>query len=194
MWSAGFFTRMHYSSILLISVFRYKAHSSRMSPLLLPNALRNSACKHTFRLLATLSCRRSCWVVKASEGTSTCRQNLLSWDAAPCSLVEINRRFRGVHCWALLIALMTEAVSTSEVIFYETTRRNIAEDSHLLSSVAPSSSLLWKWQWTSAFHKRWGIYWLAAGLISFSRGALILVVSLNGKFIQVVYFLNTCHP
>jgi hypothetical protein len=47
------------------------------------------------------------------------------WDFAPCSLVEIDRRFRG--------ALMMEAASTSEtsVNFYETTRRNIPEDRHL---------------------------------------------------------------
>jgi hypothetical protein len=53
------------------------------------------------------------------------------WDVAPCSPVETDRRFRGAYClWA---ALMMEAVSTSEtsVNFYETTRSNIPEDSHL---------------------------------------------------------------
>jgi hypothetical protein len=46
---------------------------------------------------------------------------------APCSLVEIYRRCR------VLIALMMEVTSTSEtsVNFYQTTRRNKAEDSHL---------------------------------------------------------------
>jgi hypothetical protein len=42
------------------------------------------------------------------------------WDVAPCNLVG-------------RIALMMEAASTSEtsVNFYQTTRRNIPEDSHL---------------------------------------------------------------
>jgi hypothetical protein len=44
------------------------------------------------------------------------------WDVAPCSLVEVFHQ-----------ALMMEAVSTYEtsVNFYQTTRRNIPEDSHL---------------------------------------------------------------
>jgi hypothetical protein len=44
------------------------------------------------------------------------------WDVAPCSLVDIDRRFRGA-----------EAVSSSEtsVNIDETTRRNIPEDNHL---------------------------------------------------------------
>jgi hypothetical protein len=49
---------------------------------------------------------------------------IVFWDVAPCSLLEIDRRF---------IALMMEAVSTSEtsVNSYETTGRNIPEDNHL---------------------------------------------------------------
>jgi hypothetical protein len=49
---------------------------------------------------------------------------------APCSLVEVYRRFRGACC---LIALMLEAVSTSEtsVNLYQTSRRNNPEDSYL---------------------------------------------------------------
>jgi hypothetical protein len=48
------------------------------------------------------------------------------WDIAPCSLVDIDRRFRA-------IALMMEALSTSEtsVNIYQTTRRNVPEDSEL---------------------------------------------------------------
>jgi hypothetical protein len=47
-------------------------------------------------------------------------------DAAPCSLVDTDRRSTG--------ALMMEAVSTSEtsVNLYQTTRRNIPEDTHYL--------------------------------------------------------------
>jgi hypothetical protein len=61
------------------------------------------------------------WVLPAASMKVT-----VFWDVAPCSLVEIDRCFRG-------IALMMEAVSTSEtsVNFYQTTWRNIAEDSHL---------------------------------------------------------------
>jgi hypothetical protein len=46
------------------------------------------------------------------------------WDVAPCSHVEVDRRF---------IALMMEAVRTSEtsVNFNVTTRRYISEDSKL---------------------------------------------------------------
>jgi hypothetical protein len=66
------------------------------------------------------------------------------WDVVLCSLLDIDRRFRGEDgchpgCSAvlsgrsLLIPLMMEAASTSEtlVIFYQTSRRNIPEDSHL---------------------------------------------------------------
>jgi hypothetical protein len=47
------------------------------------------------------------------------------WNVAPCSLVDIDRRVRGV--------LMTNAVSCSEtsVSIYQITRRNIPEDSNL---------------------------------------------------------------
>jgi hypothetical protein len=53
------------------------------------------------------------------------------WDVAPCSLVDIDRRFRGDY--RLLIAPMMEEVRTSEtsVNIYQTTRRNISEDRHL---------------------------------------------------------------
>jgi hypothetical protein len=56
--------------------------------------------------------------------TATSMKMTVFWDVAQCSLVQIDRRFRGG---------IIEAVSTSEtsVNFYQTTRRNIAEDSHL---------------------------------------------------------------
>jgi uncharacterized protein (DUF305 family) len=54
------------------------------------------------------------------------------WDAAPCSLVKIDLRFRGAYCHHHQGALMMEAVSTSEMSdnSYEATQRNIPEDSH----------------------------------------------------------------
>jgi hypothetical protein len=42
------------------------------------------------------------------------------WDVAPCSMMEIDRRFRGAYC---LHHLDDES--------YQTGRRNIPEDSHL---------------------------------------------------------------
>jgi hypothetical protein len=33
------------------------------------------------------------------------------WDVVPCSLVEIDRRFRGAYCIQILIALMMEVKS-----------------------------------------------------------------------------------
>jgi hypothetical protein len=59
-------------------------------------------------------------------------------DKAPCSLVEVYRRFRGAYCLnhqanKSLTALMMDAVITSEtsVYFNETTRRYIIEGSNL---------------------------------------------------------------
>jgi hypothetical protein len=55
----------------------------------------------------------------------------LFWVFAPCSLVEIYRRFRGA---CLLIALMMEAATTSETLVnYQTTRRNNPDDGHLVT-------------------------------------------------------------
>jgi hypothetical protein len=50
------------------------------------------------------------------------------WHITPCSLVEVDRHF---HYQGDIIALMTEAVRTSEtsVSFHETTQGNIPEDS-----------------------------------------------------------------
>jgi hypothetical protein len=58
------------------------------------------------------------------------------WDVAPCSLAEIDQSFRGVYCLHHQgdeSSLMMEAISTSEmsVNVYQTTRRNIPDDSHL---------------------------------------------------------------
>jgi hypothetical protein len=52
------------------------------------------------------------------------------WDMAPRSLLEVDRRFRGVYCQ---VAPIVEALSASEtsVYFYETTRRHIPESSRL---------------------------------------------------------------
>jgi hypothetical protein len=57
------------------------------------------------------------------------------WDIAPCSPVAVNQRFGGVYCLHNQVALMMEAVNTSErsVNLYGTTRRNIPEGCHLHS-------------------------------------------------------------
>jgi hypothetical protein len=55
------------------------------------------------------------------------------WDVVPCSLIEVDRRFRGaisiMRAMNILIALMMKAVYTSEtsVYLYETTRRYTSE-------------------------------------------------------------------
>jgi hypothetical protein len=61
------------------------------------------------------------------------------WDVAPCSLVDIGRRFTGAYCPhhqgdETLIAVMMGTVSTFETSadIYQTTRRNIPEDNHLV--------------------------------------------------------------
>jgi hypothetical protein len=53
------------------------------------------------------------------------------WVAAPCSLVEVYRHFRGTA------ALMMETASTSEtsVNFYQTKRRYNPEDCHLVCNL-----------------------------------------------------------
>jgi hypothetical protein len=60
------------------------------------------------------------------------------WGVAPCSLVEIDRRIRGVyyvHDHAF-ISLMMEAISTcgTSLSFQHTARRHVPEDSHLRMS------------------------------------------------------------
>jgi hypothetical protein len=56
------------------------------------------------------------------------------WFVAPCSLVEVYRRFRGVYCFHHQ-GLMMEAAKTSETSEnYQTTRRSNLEGSHLHTS------------------------------------------------------------
>jgi hypothetical protein len=57
------------------------------------------------------------------------------WDVAPCSLVEVYRRFREAYCLSLRGddgpedgAVITSKTSAN---FYETTRRKVPEDDHL---------------------------------------------------------------
>jgi hypothetical protein len=62
--------------------------------------------------------------------TATSMKMAVFWDVSLCSLVYIDRRFRGAYCH--IVALMMEAVSSSEtsVSMYQT-RRNIPEDNRL---------------------------------------------------------------
>jgi hypothetical protein len=55
------------------------------------------------------------------------------WNFASCSLVDIERRFRGAYCLHQQGDLMMEAVNSSETSanVYQTTRRKMTEDSHL---------------------------------------------------------------
>jgi hypothetical protein len=52
------------------------------------------------------------------------------WDIPPCSLAEVDRRFRGAYC--LQGDLIMESVHTSETsVYFETTRRYIPKGCHL---------------------------------------------------------------
>jgi hypothetical protein len=63
---------------------------------------------------------------RIKEGSRPRMKLTAFWDIAPCSLIEVDQRFRE-------IALMIDAVRTSEtsVNFYETTWRNIPDGCHL---------------------------------------------------------------
>jgi hypothetical protein len=56
----------------------------------------------------------------------------LFWVAAPCSPVEVYRRFRGT---VINLRAMMKAARTSEtsINFYQTARHNNPEDGHLLT-------------------------------------------------------------
>jgi hypothetical protein len=83
------------------------------------------------------------------------------WDVAPCSLVEVYRRFGGACC-SHHLADDEGAVISSEtsVHFYQTTRRNIPEDSllqtgnreDLMSHQYDKTRLTAKRKWEWGFH------------------------------------------
>jgi hypothetical protein len=70
-------------------------------------------------------------IVRFQVLTAASMKMAVFWVVVPCNLVEVYRRFGNAYC---LIALMMEAASNCEksVNFYQTTRRKISEDSHLL--------------------------------------------------------------
>jgi hypothetical protein len=82
---------------------------------------------HFMGLCLPINCT-SLWNPKAHYHFHT--RMAVIWAVAPCSLVEVHRRFRGLD---LLIFLMTEAAKTSETLvnFYQTTRRYNPENCHL---------------------------------------------------------------
>jgi hypothetical protein len=63
------------------------------------------------------------------------------WNMVPCSLVDVEQCFRGVYCLyhqgdESLIALMMEAVCTSEMLLYsDTTQCYVPESCHLHMSI-----------------------------------------------------------
>jgi hypothetical protein len=89
------------------------------------------------------------------------------WVFALCSLVEVYRRFSG----ACFIALIMEAASTSEtsVNFYQTTRRNNPEDSHLQRGAL--SSLLFRFTLEYAITNVQGTHQKYSPLKYFNRSA-----------------------
>jgi hypothetical protein len=73
---------------------------------------------------------------------------MVFWGVAPCTLVEIDRLFISAYCFHHQGALVMEAVRTSEMSksFYQITRRNIPEDSHIQDYSPLSSSPLCSFQ------------------------------------------------
>jgi hypothetical protein len=82
-------------------------------------------------LLANTSVR-GIYFVRVQVLTAVSMKMTALWDKSPCSLVEVNRRFRGVFCLNRQAQVM-ETVRTSEtsVYFNETTRCYILESCHL---------------------------------------------------------------
>jgi hypothetical protein len=74
--------------------------------------------------------------------TSDTMKITVLWDVAPCCLIEVCRCFKGAYCLhhQVIIAMMMEVVITSETStnFYQTTRRNIPEDSSLHNLFCPN--------------------------------------------------------
>jgi hypothetical protein len=72
--------------------------------------------------------------------TATRMKMTVFWDVAQCSLIDIDRRFRGAYCLThgALNTLLMEAVSFSEtsVSIHQTIRCNIPDDSHLQSGLS----------------------------------------------------------
>jgi hypothetical protein len=55
------------------------------------------------------------------------------WDVAQCSLVKVNRRFRGTRCLHHQDDEQVASISETSVN-YQTARRNVSENSHLFNS------------------------------------------------------------
>jgi hypothetical protein len=55
-------------------------------------------------------------------------------DVAPCSLIDVDRRFRGAHWFQDDRPHDEVRTSETSVSIYQTIRRNIPEDSHLHTS------------------------------------------------------------
>jgi hypothetical protein len=64
------------------------------------------------------------------------------WDVAPCSLVEVYRRFKvlAASIISVVIALTMEEAGTSETSanFYQTIRRNIPEHKSSFTIISPN--------------------------------------------------------
>jgi hypothetical protein len=83
------------------------------------------------------------------------------WDVAPCNVVEIGRRFRGAYCFHHHGLLMAISTSETSVNFYETTRCNIPEDSHIHTRhvrtwnlTLPQKVTIWSLSSTSSVQSR----------------------------------------
>jgi hypothetical protein len=79
------------------------------------------------------------------------------WDVAPCSLVNIIDASEALAASIIkaLIALMMKGARTSETSanFYQTTRRNIPEDSHLLTGKSSRNASPVSHVWVAVLHE-----------------------------------------
>jgi hypothetical protein len=75
------------------------------------------------------------YLVRFHDFSSASMKFRVFWDVAPCSKVDVDRRFRGAHCLHHQGVLMMEVALISETSanINLTTRRYIPEDSKLLS-------------------------------------------------------------
>jgi hypothetical protein len=111
------------------------------------------------------------------------------WDITPCSLVVVDRRFRGAYCLHhkddVFITQMMEAVRTSEtsVCYNETTRRNRPENKTIILNVVLYECGFWSSTLATRTQRSIGVvstpasYWRSSVEIRARRPPVLIGVS-----------------